>query len=146
MNELLKTYLGNLGSDLQYYWYSKGCAELGANNPGPALEYFDKLSIQTHNFDWQFMKALAYFENENIGQAVAEFQHLQTIYISPRGTWQIWDVLSHYYLGLAYEKSNWYDKAIEQYELFDSIWINVDAELREKYDVQKRIRILKMKM
>ncbi len=146
VNESLRSYFEDLGRDLGYYWYSKGCTELGAHNPALALEYFDKLSLSKDQFDRHFMKALAYLENGNLGQAVSGFEDLQTIYNSPRGTWQIWDVLSHYYLGLAYERSNWYDKAVEQYELFDSIWKNADRELREIYDVQKRLGILRTKI
>ena len=49
----------------------------------------------------------------------------------------------HYYLGLAYERSGWNRKAIEQYERFLEIWKQADPILVEVKDARERLERLK---
>jgi hypothetical protein len=46
-------------------------------------------------------------------------------------------------LGLAYEKSGWKAKAIEQYEEFLDIWKNADPGIPEVEDAKERLAKLK---
>ena len=52
-------------------------------------------------------------------------------------------VITHYYLGQAYEESGWTDKAIEQYETFLDIWKNADSGLTSVEDARTRLARLK---
>jgi hypothetical protein len=52
-------------------------------------------------------------------------------------------VKAHYLLGLAYEKSGWVKKAIEQYETFLEIWKDADPGIREVEDAKGRLAKLK---
>jgi len=54
-------------------------------------------------------------------------------------------VKAHYYLGQAYERSGWTDKAIEQYETFLDIWKDADKGIEEMGEAGERLRALKMK-
>ena len=53
--------------------------------------------------------------------------------------WAGKDVLLHYYLGMAYEESNWNDKAVEQYSKFLNQWNEASTEIDELKDARKRI-------
>jgi cytochrome c-type biogenesis protein CcmH/NrfG len=55
----------------------------------------------------------------------------------------IWVVKAHYLLGIAYEKSGWNAKAIEQYEEFLDIWKNADPGIPEIADAKERVKRLK---
>jgi len=54
-------------------------------------------------------------------------------------------VKAHYMLGLAYEKSGWNKKAIEQYEEFLEIWKDADPGIPEVEDAKERLEKLKLK-
>jgi tetratricopeptide (TPR) repeat protein len=144
--ELMKeTYLKR-GQSLQKYWYAKGNIELNRGNYDLAASYFDSIYISPHLYERRYLKALAYYKNDDMANAVDNFVKLQNTYNSPRSGNQIFDVLSYYYLGMAYEKSQWFDRALIQYETFEKIWENADPELKEKYNVKDRIERLKTRM
>ncbi len=46
---------------------------------------------------------------------------------------------AHYLLGLAYERSGWTNKAIEQYEEFLKIWEDADPGIPEVEDAKQRL-------
>ena len=50
---------------------------------------------------------------------------------------------AHYLLGVAYEKSGWNKKAIEQYEEFLEIWKDADPGIPEVEDAKERLANLK---
>jgi hypothetical protein len=63
-------------------------------------------------------------------------------YDEARAIRPIWSVRCHYYLGLAYERSGWNRKAIEQYEEFLKIWQEADPVLTEVKDARERLKRL----
>jgi hypothetical protein len=52
-------------------------------------------------------------------------------------------VRAHYYLGLAYERSGWNRKAMEQYEEFLDIWKDAHPALPEVEDASERLEKLR---
>ena len=58
----------------------------------------------------------------------------------------VWAAKVHYLLGLAYEKSGWDKKAIEQYEEFLEIWKDADPGIAEVEDAKQRLARLKGKV
>ena len=51
-------------------------------------------------------------------------------------------VKAYYLLGLAYERSGWNKKAIEQYEEFLEIWKDADPGIPEVEDAKERLEKL----
>jgi len=74
---------------------------------------------------------------------VTEFEKVLTRYDEYRAFFTIWAVKAHYLLGLAYEKSGWNAKAVEQYEEFLDIWKNADSGNKEIEDAKARLEALK---
>ena len=60
--------------------------------------------------------------------------------------WQIcipdWRIKMHYYLGLAYEQSRWYDKARREYEQFLDRWKDTDQGIPDVDDAKARVERL----
>jgi hypothetical protein len=52
-------------------------------------------------------------------------------------------VKAHYYLGQAYENSNWYHKAIEQYQIFLEFWGEAGSDLAEVSDAREKLTRLR---
>ena len=65
-------------------------------------------------------------------------------YDTNRALSTIWAVKAHYLLGLAYEKSGWDKKAIEQYEEFLEIWKDADPGIPEVEDAKERLAKLRV--
>ncbi len=86
------------------------------------------------------MISQAYLENNQLDTAITLIRYLSqsqnTIWVRNNG---IWDVKLHYYLAQAYEKSNWTDQAIKEYETFIKHWENADCEIDAVSDAQKRL-------
>lgn len=55
----------------------------------------------------------------------------------------IWAVKAGYVLGLAYEKSGWRSKAIEQNQEFLEIWKDADPGIPEVEDAKERLNRLR---
>jgi len=135
----LKTDLEARAIGLDYYWYAAGCIALAQGNPELALEYLGRISEEACGFTGQFMLGQAYLKAGRLAEAVAVFEPLLTkLTISP-AYHSIWNVKVHYFLGLAYEKSNWRDKAIDQYKTFLNIWRNADPGLPLVDDARARV-------
>jgi hypothetical protein len=52
-------------------------------------------------------------------------------------------VKGYYWLGLAYEKSGWTNKAIQQYEEFLDIWKDADPGIEEIQDAKDHLARLR---
>ena len=89
------------------------------------------------------MRAQVHQENEQLGEAVAEYEQLLSSYSEGRLGWAIESVKLHYYLGTAYEESGWNDKAVQQYETFLDIWKDADSGLAAVEDAKARLARLK---
>ena len=131
------------------YWYAAGSIEFSKGNFEAAVRYFEKGTkkegwVTGVDFQDRIMLARAYLESGRLGQAVSEFEDLLSNYSWGRLTWAIWTVKVHYYLGLAYEKSGWNKKAIEQYEEFLDIWKDADPGIHEVEDAKEKLEKLKV--
>ena len=79
----------------------------------------------------------------NLSQAVSLFEKLLEVYSSSRISETVASVKLHYYLGRAYERSNWPDKATEQYQTFLTIWQTADPGLEVVADARERLSRLR---
>ncbi|HVP37237.1 MAG TPA: bacterial transcriptional activator domain-containing protein, partial [Terriglobales bacterium] len=84
-----------------------------------------------------------YLKIGRLGEAVAELEKGLKRYSGNRAYLSIYGVKACYLLGLAYEKSGWKDKAIQQYEEFLDIWKNADPGIPEVADAKERLKKLK---
>ena len=86
-----------------------------------------------------YMLALTYLKAGRLDDAVAEFEKQLSRPSLNKIFWAIWAVKTHYYLGIAYEKSNWNAKAIEQYETFLELWKDTDTDHEVITDTKARL-------
>lgn len=125
--------------ELDEYWYAAGCIELASGNARNAVLHFEKITDPGRGFSEQFILGRAYLEAGLLPEAVSEFEQLLAIYTAQSAIRSLCRVKAHYYLALAYEKSNWYDKAIMQYEIFLDIWRDADPGIYEIEDAKVRL-------
>ena len=86
------------------------------------------------------MLARAYLEAGDYGHAVPLLERLTTQHPERLTASMTEDgVKLHYYLGIAYEESRWYDRAAEQYETFLDTWKDADPGLRAVEDARQRL-------
>jgi serine/threonine protein kinase/Tfp pilus assembly protein PilF len=129
------------------YWFASGSIDLARGNAETAVAHLEKADEMTRSpsFYTRFSLAKAYLESGKLGEAVAVLEKALSRYDMDRASSPISSVKAHYLLGLAYEKSGWTNKAIEQYETFLNIWKNADPGIEEINDAKERLAHLKSK-
>jgi len=125
------------------YWYALGCIELGRGDLEAAIGHFRQTLNTWHDYPVHYMLAQSYLAADRVAEAVVELEGLQSDYTRWRVFWSIWNAQSYYYLGIAYEKSNWREKAIAQYETFLGLWQDVDHESEMIGDAARRLAHLR---
>jgi serine/threonine protein kinase/Flp pilus assembly protein TadD len=123
------------------YWLTSGRIELAKGNIKTAVNYFEQ--EETPYFPLRFFLAKTYLELGTLDKAVAVLEKALSRYDAPRLVALIYAVKAHYLLGLAYEKSGWNNKAIEQYEEFLEIWKDADPGIPEVEDAKERLQELR---
>ncbi len=122
-----------------YYWYGAGRIELAKGNLATAISHFDKAAISGQRFDVLFFLSSIYLQLGRLGDAVAELEKGLLRYNWVRAQNSIYAVKANYLLGVAYERSGWNKKAIEQYEEFLDLWKNADPGIEEIDDANARL-------
>lgn len=135
----LKTDLEAGRFGMSSYWYGIGSIELSKGNADSAVASFKRAADEDYDFSTHYMLARAYLEAGMLAETVAEFEKQLTIYTSPRTYCGTMDVLMNYYLGIAYEESRWYGKAIERYEIFLDYWGDADPRIHQIDDARARL-------
>jgi serine/threonine protein kinase/Tfp pilus assembly protein PilF len=127
------------------YWHTLGNIELAKGNTKTAVTYLEKGAKESPSlyFGDRFVLSKAYLESGRVGEAVAQLEKALSRYDDARVMVPIWAVKAYYLLGLAYEKSGWNNKAIEQYEEFLEIWKDADPGIPEVEDAKQRLAQLK---
>ena len=132
---------------MYFYWLALGLIELAKDNSENAITYLEKANEEATSplFQARFSLAKAYLESERLGEAVSKFEKVLSRYDETRAYFAIWAVKAHYLLGLAYERSGWNKKAIDQYEKFLEIWKYADPGIAEVEDANRRLKELRVK-
>jgi len=116
----LKTYLESLGhTDIPDFWYADGCIKMARGDYNGAETSFGKAAETNSRLYLRLKLAKAYLfsDYDHLGKAVDLYEKIISTYNSDRAFQDIGVTQAHYYLGLAYEESRWYDKAAEQYRI-----------------------------
>jgi len=125
------------------YWWTVGYIELARGNFEASVTNFEKAARDVPYIWAHYPLAKAYLEAGRLGEAVAEFEKVLSRYDVNRAYNAILAVKAYYLLGLAYEKSGWNKKAIEQYEEFLEIWKDADPGIKEVEDAKVRLQKLR---
>jgi tetratricopeptide (TPR) repeat protein len=143
----LKKDIEEKNKTLMYsYWLALGAIELAKGDTNTAINYLEKADKEALSplFHVRFFLGKTYLESGKIGEAVAELEKALSRYDDYRVGAPAWAVKAYYLLGLAYEKSGWKAKAIEQYEEFLDIWKNADPGIPEVQDAKERVKKLRV--
>jgi tetratricopeptide (TPR) repeat protein len=115
----LKMDLGEAYSESHKYWLAKGIIEYGLERYASAIGYYERAAKIKTDFPVTFLLGKAYLEVGRFDKAIELFEKETKNY---EDSWRVclveWNIALHYYLGRAYEGSNWNHKAIEQYKIF----------------------------
>ncbi len=147
----LREHLADSKKEVFRYWYALGVkawAQGEIEKAVDALEMAEKLSIgSSSRFSVGYTLGRVYLEMGKYEQAVAILEDITGDYgESVRLCVGPWNVKSHYYLGLAYENSRWYQKAIEQFQIFLEFWDGADPGIEEVADARQRLERLQSDM
>jgi serine/threonine protein kinase/cytochrome c-type biogenesis protein CcmH/NrfG len=85
----------------------------------------------------------AYTESGQLDKAVARLERAEADYSEGRLFDPVSSVLVHYYLGIAYEKSGWNQKAAEAFERFLGLWHKAPPDQEEVADARRRLLALR---
>jgi len=126
------------------YWWTLSDIELAKGDTNMALSYLERAykGSPTPSFDLRSHLAEIYLKTGRLDEAVSELEKALSRYDDDR-VWSYRAVKAYYLLGLAYEKSGWNKKAIQQYEEFLDIWKNADPGIPEVADAKERLKKLK---
>lgn len=127
------------------YWLMASLIESVKNNKKTAVDYLEKAVQKLPKFDFtvNYFLAQAYLETGRLDEAVVGLEKLLNRYDEERPYNSIWAVKAYYWLGLAYDKSGWKQKAIEKYQEFLDIWKEADPGISEVADAKQRLAKLK---
>jgi serine/threonine protein kinase/predicted Zn-dependent protease len=130
---------------MHIYWLAVGYVEFAEGNIKESINNFEKATQRGQSFSAVYPLARAYLEMDRLAEAVAELEKAVSSYTVDRVWNAILAVKAHYLLGLAYEKSGWDKKAVEQYEEFLEIWKDADPGIPEVEDAKERLNQLRKK-
>lgn len=126
------------------YQYAAGAVALEKKDPNAAIGFLEPLVDAVPNDPAQYLLGRAYLEAGMLSKAVDKFEEQL---VSFHDSWRIcfvpWSIKSHYYLGLAYERSQWTDKAAERFETFLHLWRDADPGIPEIEDARERLTRLR---
>jgi tetratricopeptide (TPR) repeat protein len=126
-----------------FYWCAMGLAERAEGHPQEAFSFFEKVAPAEYHFYTHYLVARVYLQQGKLAESVSAFENLLSRYDRVRTLNAIASVKAHYYLGQAYERSGWTDKAIEQYETFLEIWKDADEGIGEVEKARERMEALR---
>jgi tetratricopeptide (TPR) repeat protein len=143
--EEIKHELGKTGEPLHHYKSALAYISLQKGEYENAIGLYENITQETtllRDFLSYYRLAVAYTRGGNYDRAVSLFNRLTSCYTNLRTREIVRSAKMHYYLGIAYEESQWFEMAIEQYEYFISIWQEADIDLPEVINAKERLNRL----
>jgi tetratricopeptide (TPR) repeat protein len=121
---------------------AEGDAERAADLATEAFDYISNASLSAQ-FGGRYFLAITLLDAGRLSEAVRELEKMLSMYDETRAFNPVWSVKCHYHLARAYEMSGWNDKAVEQYEVFLSIWNDADQDIPVLGEARERLANLK---
>jgi len=127
------------------YWLASSSIALAQGDTQTAVTDLEKAAADANSprLVLELLLGKVYLESGRLGEAVTELEKAVSRYDASRANNAVWAVKGHYWLALAYEKSGWKNKAIQQYEEFLDIWKDADSGIEEIDDAKVRLARLK---
>ena len=104
-----------------------------------SLTVLSEMTSMPSDFHYRFELARAELSAGRLADAVELFEGLKETYSLSRFTAPFDNARLPYLMGLAYEESRWYDKAIGEYTLFLEQWERPDTTNTDYIDARKRL-------
>jgi serine/threonine protein kinase/Flp pilus assembly protein TadD len=135
-------------TQMKKYWQLLGNIEFAKGDAKTAVTYLEKATKETRWWPFvdRFFLGRAYLESGRLGESVVHLEKALRSYDEERLNYLIWAVKAYYLLGLAYERSGWSKKAMEQYEEFLEIWKDADPGIPEVEDAKERLQRLRAEL
>ncbi len=130
----------NLANDY-LHWLAQ--VEFEKGNFDSAVALYEQVYQRDQSSMIMWFLGLYYLRADRVGDAVDMLEGCLHKYDASYLRWPEIYVTTHYWLGQAYERSGWTDKAIEQYETFLDIWKDADEGLPSVDDARTRLARLK---
>jgi tetratricopeptide (TPR) repeat protein len=149
VNKVIQAYNEQRGGNGNYHLYGLAAIASARNDLKTAI---DNLTIMCANineqqfFRFHYFLGRAYFALGDWPAVIKEYEAQLKIYDYEHIRHIIWHNSMHYYLGIAYEKSQMYDKAAQQYQTFLDIYKNADPDIPNLTDAAARLTKLKSKI
>ncbi|MEZ5360559.1 MAG: tetratricopeptide repeat protein [Candidatus Zixiibacteriota bacterium] len=138
----LKNDLAASHQSLAKFWYAAAviahCRGLDDSARLYVDAYLNEFDIDP-NLHRKYFAAKILLDNNRLADAVREFEKITRRCGSIELYFGIYHTLSFYFLGRAYEESNWTDRAVEQYRIFVEKWRDSDYTRPELIDAKQRI-------
>jgi len=130
--------------DVRWYWKARGSVDLALGRPDRAIDYLLKAAELCYQprIDVRYPLGEAYLQTGQMDRSVDVLERALTRYDCRQEGYHAWFVKAHYLLGLAYERSGWTRKAVEEYETFLRIWKDADSGIPEIEDARARLEKL----
>jgi tetratricopeptide (TPR) repeat protein len=145
--EILKEHVEDTDYTTRFfYWFARAFIEQARGDHEKAIAYLENkdASRKVTRYYLRHMLARMYLESGRLAESVDMFERTLLRYSRSRAIEVIAAVKTHYYLGQAYERSGWTDKAVEQYEIFLDIWKDADEGIAEVEQAKQRVVALRI--
>jgi len=124
-------------TEIYNFWH--GLVDYERGNFTRSIQFLEQAETTKQGFPEKFFLARSYLAANQVGNAVEMFEKALKYYHNRRFAWLGLSAPVHYFAGLAYEKSQWNDKAAEQYRVFLDIWSDADSGIVEVQDARERL-------
>jgi tetratricopeptide (TPR) repeat protein len=147
-NKGIQDYNEQAGGYQNYYQYGLAAIAFANKDYKTALANLIKICDDRdihQNFYCHYFLGQVYFAMHDWGGVIREYEAQLKIYSYEHIRHFLWHNSMHYYLGIAYEEQQMYDKAISHYQRFLDIYSNADPGIPNLADARSRLARLVVK-
>jgi tetratricopeptide (TPR) repeat protein len=136
LREFERTDAGGFSDD---YWMTSAELAWHRGDAHAALAHLERLPPPKRGSQTLYVKGLAHLQADDLASAVESFDGFFGARY-PSDSWLVIEITrAHYYLGLAYERSGWEDRARARYLEFLRRWGDAEPEPPEVIDARARL-------
>lgn len=146
---LISDFYERIGDKPESYIRAKGLIAYATGDFDQAVTLFEELvahKLPSQDFQGNFHLGQAYIATEQFDQARQIFERIMPVFTPTRISEGVKNVKLHYYYGIALEETGNQTEAIEQYDIFLSMWQEQNSELESVKDAVDRLIRLKSRI